>query len=122
MRKIFFFILFAALSLTIVAQEKKTITIQQPKCDNAAIANILKTSLTEALISSEEWQPVETGGQCMLIIEVFPMGDSCFISCKIMDVTSAITLATANEQSQLQPKNVQNVCKSLAKQLLEKQQ
>ena len=39
-----------------------------------------------------------------------------------MDVTSAITLATANEQSQLQPKNVQNVCKSLAKQLLEKQQ
>ena len=76
MRKIFFFILFAALSLTIVAQEKKTITIQQPKCDNAAIA-------------------------------------------KIMDVTSAITLATANEQSQLQPKNVQNVCKSLAKQLLD---
>ena len=54
MRKIFFFILFAALSLTIVAQEKKTITIQQPKCDNAAIANILKTSLTEALIAAEE--------------------------------------------------------------------
>jgi hypothetical protein len=81
----------------------------------------LKTSLTEALVSSKERQPVEAGGQCMLFIEVMPMGDSGFISCNIMDVTSAIMLATANEQSQLQPKKIQNVCKSLAKQLLEKQ-
>lgn len=111
-------ILLSFLSLTIVAQEKKTITIQQPKCDDAAIANILKTSLTEALVSSEKWQPVETGGQCLLIIEVSPMGDSGFISCKIMDIESARMFAYATEQSKMKPKKIQKACKSLAKQLL----
>ena len=115
-------ILLSALSLAMVAQEKKTITIQQPKCDDAAIANVLKTSLTEALVNSEEWEPVETGGQCILIIEVCPIGDSCFISCKILDVESALAFAYANEQCKLKLKKIQKVCKSLAKQLLEKQQ
>jgi hypothetical protein len=49
------------------------------------------------------------------------MGDSGFISCKIMDVESACTYACANELSKLKPKEIQKACKSLAKQLLEKQ-
>lgn len=119
MRKYFALILFAVLSLTAFA-EKKTITVQQPKCDDAIVANILKASLTEALANSEEWQPVAAGGQCLLITEVSPMGKSGFISCKIMDTESARLFASATEQSQLKPKKIQKACKSLAKQLLGK--
>ena len=134
-------ILLSALSLTAFAQEKKTITIQQPQCSNAMVANMVKSALTNAFARSDEWQPVaemsleqmmaamdRTGNaagstaQYLLITAIQEMDGMCYISCKIMNLETGALDASAMEVSESSPQSIQQTCSALVKQLLEKQQ
>lgn len=142
MKKIFTIIVLVALSLTAVAQDKKNIIIAQPQCQNAMVANLIKSSLSAAFAQSDEWQPIErpsdeemaralaAGGkvgvmptaQYVLVTTVDEMGGDSFISCKIMDKETSTIVNTAKASAKSSPKSIQKACSSLAKQLLKKQQ
>lgn len=139
MKKICTIIVLAAISLIVVAQEKKTITIQQPQSKNAMVANMVKSILTNAFAHSDEWQLVAemsleqmmaamegTGkaagntAQYLLITAIQEMDGKCYISCKIMNFETGAFDASAMEVSEPSPQSIQQACSSLAKQLLAK--
>ena len=135
------FILFSTLSLTAFAQDKKRIVVSQPSCENTIVANIVKTSLYQAFVDSDEWQPIEhpsedeknrillegekigdlPTAQYVLSTEIQDMQGMCFISCRIMNVETAAIVYTATQISESSPQSIQQACVSLAHQLLDKQ-
>ena len=133
MRKLVF-ILLSILSLTAMAQEKKTISIQRPQCGNAMVANMVKSSLTKSFALSEEWQPVEEMSfeqmlnmdgnsskqpQFMLMTSIQNMEGIYYISCRIMDTDTMATIASAMEMSETSPQSILDACNAIAKQLIE---
>lgn len=135
-----FIILLSALSLTVFAQDKKRIVVSQPRCENTIVANLVKTSLSQAFADSDDWQPIERpskdemnrmlleGGkigdlpttQYVLSADIQDMQGMCFISCLIFDKETGVVVNSATEMSESSPQNIQQACASLAKQLLEK--
>ncbi|MBP5477137.1 MAG: hypothetical protein J6Y00_05570 [Paludibacteraceae bacterium] len=140
MKKLFL-ILAVALSLTAVAQEKKTITIQQPNCKSTMVAKLVYGTLTREFLKSEEWQliarpsdedikrSIQAGepvgdmpkAQYVLVTEILEDEDICFVECKIIDTETAVVVNSAMEMTEQSPKSIQETCVSLAKQLLKEQ-
>lgn len=135
------FILLSAFSLTVHAQEQKTITIMQPKCNNAMVANVVKSILESAFARSDEWQLVEgvsleqminasvndngnavgNTARYFLTTTIREMDDMCNISCKIINRETGTMEAYATELSETSLQSIQQATSSLVKQLLEKQ-
>ena len=131
-------ILLAAMTLTGFAQEKKTIAIQQPKGDNAMMANMVIGKLTTAFASSKEWQPVERPSeeemnrrvlagepvgniqpaQYILNTEIQEVFGEFMISCKIMDVETARIVNVATVMCKPTSQGIKQASSKLAKQLL----
>ena len=134
-------ILLSALSLTAFAQEQKTITIMQPQCNNAMVANVVKSILESAFARSDEWQLVEgvslepminasvndngnavgNTARYFLTTTILEMDDMCNISCKIINRETGTMEAYATELSETSLQSIQQATSSLVKQLLEKQ-
>lgn len=139
MKKLFITLL-SVISLTAFAQDKKTIVIVQPQCQNAMVAKLIKSSLSAALAQSDEWQPIERPSdeemakmlaagekvgdmptaQYVLVTSVDDMGGMSFISCQIMDKETAASVNTAMASADSSPKSIKEACAILAKQLLAK--
>lgn len=111
-------ILLSALSLTVSAEEKKMISILEPKSDNAMVARMVTSTLTDEFARSQEWQPVEHGGKYILTTEINSIFDSYFINCKITEIESAAILTTAIQETEASPQKILEACKSIATQLL----
>lgn len=125
-----------ALSLTAFAAEKNTITIMQPKCDNAMMANVVKSSLTMAFAKSEEWQPMEEMSpdqmlkvmernsdqlsQYMLMTTIQTIDGKYLISCRIMEMATMATMAIVEEMSDGSPRSMLQACESIEQKLLKK--
>ena len=132
--------LLSVLSLTVVAQEEKTIAIQQPRGGNAMAVNIVKNMLTNAFASSDEWQPVERPSeeeinmrylagqsvgnlqpaQYILTTEINEVLEALYISCNVTNVETGQMVSGAVEMCEPSLQSIQNACASLTKQLLEK--
>lgn len=128
------------MSLSAFAQDKKNIVIAQPQCQNAMVANLIKSSLSAALAQSDEWQPIErpsdeemsraiaAGGkvgdmptaQYVLVTSVDDMGGMSFISCRIMEIESSAIVGAAMASAESSPQSIKDASASLAQQLLAK--
>jgi hypothetical protein len=111
-------ILLSAFSLMVSAEEKKMISILEPKSDNAMVARMVTSTLTDEFARSQEWQPVEHGGKYILTTEINSIFGSYFINCHIIDVESAAILTTAIQETEASPQKILEACKSIATQLL----
>lgn len=134
-------ILLSAMALTAVAQDKKTIAIQEPKGGNAMMANMVKNQLLTALATSDEWQSVERPSeeemnrrllagepvgnlqptQYILAIEMQEVFGEFMISCTIIETETAMIIGAAREMCDSSPKSIQHASTEIAKQLFEKQ-
>ena len=141
MRKLFIFLI-SALSLTAVAQEKKTIVILQPQSKNTVAANLVKGTLARAFVGSEEWQSVERPSEDemnRMMLAGEPVGNlqpakyilttvinedsgMLYITCNIIDKESGMMVGSAMEMCETSPQSILQASSSLAKQLLEKQE
>lgn len=132
-------ILLSVLSLTAMAQERKTIVIQQPQSDDEMLADLVRGKLTAAFASSEEWQPIERSTemlmkmtpeevsklqppQYILITEIQDVFGELSISCRITEIETTRMIGHAREMCEPSLRSIQQACSSLAKQLLEKQE
>lgn len=140
MKKIFTIIVLAVITLMTAAQEKKTIAIQQPQGGNAMVANMVKSTLTNAFAKSEEWQPVERpseeelnrrmlagepvgnlqSAQYILATEMQEVFGELMISCTIIEIETAMIIGTDRKMCQPSPQSIMQASYEIAKQLLEK--
>lgn len=132
----------SALSLTAMAEEKKTIVIQLPTGGTAMMANMIKNQLVTAFATSEEWQPIEQPSeeemnrrmlagepvgnlqtaQYILTTEMQEVFGEFMISCKIIEIETALMMDSAKEMCKPSPQSILQASTEIAKQLLEKKE
>jgi hypothetical protein len=131
-------VLLSAISLVVSAQEKKAIVIQQTQGDNAMIASMITGKLTAAFANSDDWQPVERPSseetnrrmlagehvgnlqpaQYILLTEIQEVFGELMISCKIVEIETALTAGVATATCEPTPQSIQQASSSLVNQLL----
>ena len=108
--------LLSVLSFTVVAQEKKTLLINEPQGGTPVIQNMLMSTLTSAATESTDYQPISKSdrltalsmsdtvnlgkapvAKLMLLTQIEDFGGALMITVRIVDIESRAIIKTVTE-------------------------
>lgn len=136
-------VLLSVFSFTAVAQEKKTLLINEPQGSTPAIQNMLMSTLTSAATESTDYQPILKSDrstalsmsgaenlskapaiELMLLTQIQDFGGALMIIVRIVDIESASIIKTVTEmlESVSDLELLRQQCSAISKKMFEVEQ